>query len=93
MCFSMARPVGVSNEPAVMLIVSLPRGRQNKLLPQVAQNPRSADSEERNHRKDCELVMVVSAMLALVIAAKWPLVRRHCSQWQAMMLRSGPVTV
>ena len=25
-------------------------------------------------------------------ATKWPLVRRHCEQWQAMTSRSGPLT-
>ncbi len=92
MCFSMARPVGASSEPAVMLIVSLPMGRQNKLLPHISQNPRSAVSEERYQRKVCELVRAMFALEALVMAAKWPLVRRHCSQWHAMTARSGPLT-
>jgi len=66
--------------PPVMLVVSEPNSRQNKLLPQSRQNPRSAISEDLYQASDSFAVKTIAADGALVIAAKCPLVRLHCEQ-------------
>jgi hypothetical protein len=90
MCSIKVMFVGVSSEPAVIAVLSSPVGLQNKLLPQTPQNPRSAASDDRYQLKPSEAVKVRFEDSALVMAAWWPLVRRHCSQWQAIAPRSAP---
>ena len=52
-----------------MLVVSLPNSRQNRLLPQALQNPRSAVVDERYKDSVAVDLSVSDADLALVIAA------------------------
>jgi hypothetical protein len=70
---------------------SRPFNRQNRLPPQTRQNPRSAVSDDLYQTSDSEDIIVIFAEGALVMAAKCPLVLRHCEQWQAMMPRSAPL--
>ena len=44
-------PVGPSSVPAMMLTYFPWSGRQNRLAPQVAQKPRCASGDDRNHRR------------------------------------------
>jgi hypothetical protein len=54
----------------MMLVVSPPTARQNKLPPQVLQNPRSALADERYHTRLAEFSSVMDAEGAFVAAAK-----------------------
>ena len=77
--------------PAVMLVSSRPNCLQNRLPPHRPQNPRSALSDDLYLSSVSDAVSSILAELALVMAAWWPLVRRHCAQWQAITPRSAPV--
>ncbi len=54
----------------MMLVVSPPTARQNKLPPQVLQNPRSALADELYHARLAELSSVRHAEGAFVAATK-----------------------
>jgi hypothetical protein len=69
MCCSIAIPVGVSRVPAVMLVVSLSNWRQNRLLPQALQKPRSAVAEDRYQVRVCDDFSSRCSEGALVMAA------------------------
>jgi hypothetical protein len=73
-----------------MLMASRPTCFQNRLPPQMPQNPRSAVSDDLYQRRGSELVNSIFADGALVMAAKCPLVRRHCEQWHAVTPRNAP---
>src|SRR3984957_19131413 len=92
MCPLEVNPVGESSVPAMMAIRPSPVGSQNRLAPQSAQNPRLADTEDWYHRKLLEDLSKRSSRAHAVAATKWPLVRRHISQWQNTTGLSGPRT-
>jgi hypothetical protein len=67
-----------------MAVLFSPSGLQNKLPPHTQQNPRSAFDEDRYQVSVADEVSLKSDVDTLVMAAWWPLVRRHCAQWQAI---------
>lgn len=79
-----------SNVPA-KIDMFWPVPSQNRLEPQVPQIPRRAVGEETNHVG--VPVIAIASRGAEVAATWWPLVLRHCWQWQATTGRKGPVTV
>lgn len=69
-----------------------PSFRQKRFEPQREQKPRSAEGEER-YQASVSLSINVSASAGAPVAATWwPVVFRHCEQWQATTGRSGPLT-
>src|ERR1700684_4466384 len=95
MCCISLRCVGGSKVPAIILVQPEPslRGRQKRLPPHRPQKPLCACSDEENHTSVPSFSSVMRSDSAPVAATKWPLVRRHCEQWQAMTSRREPCTV
>ncbi|WP_245518403.1 hypothetical protein, partial [Mesorhizobium sp. M8A.F.Ca.ET.198.01.1.1] len=54
------------------------------------QKPRSALSDERYQRRVDDANSLISAEPQAAMTAKFPLVRVHCVQWQAMSWASSP---
>src|SRR5215468_5088599 len=86
----MERPVGLSSVPAMIEKRGSPFGAQNRFEPQNWQKPRRALGDESYQRSPRSSRRTMASRRAAVAAAKWPLVRRHMSQWQATTGRSGP---
>ena len=78
--------------PAAIERCSPESGSQNRLDPQIPQNPRRAVADDRYQRSPSDSVRARCFRCVAVNAAKWPLVRRHCVQWQSTTGRSGPRT-
>ncbi len=78
--------------PAAIERRSPESGSQNRLDPQIPQNPRRAVADDRYQRSPSDSVRARCFGCVAVNAAKWPLVRRHCVQWQSTTARSGPRT-
>ncbi len=78
--------------PAAIERCSPESGSQNRLDPQIPQNPRRAVADDRYQRSPSDSVRDRCFVCVAVNAAKWPLVRRHCVQWQSTTGRSGPRT-
>ncbi len=78
--------------PAAIETRSPEAGSQNRLDPQISQNPRRAFADARYQRNPLDSIRTNSSWRIAVKAAKWPLVRRHIVQWQLTTGRSGPRT-
>jgi hypothetical protein len=89
---TVSSPVGTSNVPAAIEIRSPGVRSQSTLDPQVSQNPRRAVAEDRYQRSPSDSVRTRFFRCVAVNAAKCPLVRRHCVQWQSTTGRSDPRT-
>src|SRR5215217_6206541 len=89
---AVSSPVGGSNVPAAIETRSPEAGSQNRLDPQISQNPRRAVADDRYQRSPSDSIRTSASGRVAVNAAKCPLVRRHIVQWQSTTGRSGPRT-